>query len=461
MVTPTRFARLFLPSILATIIVFYLLRPYVKIATSSTIPAFRYNGEGRGKGNSTHSDPLSLEHLDQVDSTMSIDEDMATQPIDEPLPRLDFALYSDMDPAHLEQFETDGIVFGTLFCSRTRNLRDPYFASTQQLIWRILWTDYASKHPIVIFVCPFVSEEFRSIFRGQGAWVEELELFDVKAREGLYFARWADQYSKLNLWAKTQFKRIAYLDSDAFPVKNIDDVFNLVQPQKCLPDLLEPEDKLILAEHDDKFCEYVFAGVVLPTVFMDRGRGVNGGFFIIEPNELLHKRLIKNALRTEEYNQQTMEQSFLNSKLAFSYDSAFPAQEIPEIYNFATSSILDLLAPASRDLFQAEEETAPLRSSDISFPLLTNSIFNVKNASLPVDSIRVLHDKLWLPFSPINNNPIAPEWNQIWSIDWMNMCRTYDNVLFPHMRKIGRTLSYFEKLAVWEDLRAFANSTKM
>ncbi|KAJ8607094.1 hypothetical protein MRB53_040530 [Persea americana] len=68
----------------------------------------------------------------------------------------------------------------------------------------------------------------RDILRGQGAIVEELPAIDqVVSYKELAVARWADQFSKLGIWNYTSFDRIAFLDSDVFPVENIDDYFDI------------------------------------------------------------------------------------------------------------------------------------------------------------------------------------------------------------------------------------------
>jgi inositol 3-alpha-galactosyltransferase len=53
-------------------------------------------------------------------------------------------------------------------------MREPYFEATQSVIWRLLWSEYHSIYPIIVFVCPFIPEENRHVFRGQGALVKEI-----------------------------------------------------------------------------------------------------------------------------------------------------------------------------------------------------------------------------------------------------------------------------------------------
>lgn len=363
-------------------------------------------------------------------SEITLDEDILAGFINEPVPRCNFSLYKDYPPANMEHFVKDRRVFATLFCSRRSDDRDPYLAAVQQMIWRVLWSDFASIYPIVVFVCPFIDQKYRDLFKAQGAWVEELPLIDVKVpRVG--FARWADQFAKLNLWNFTQFERIAYLDTDAFPIANPDGIFAVALVQECKYEKMDEQDRGLHAVNGSDSRDYVFAGVAEHNGLMEGGRtGTNGGLLVIRPDEWMHRRLVRNANRTEEYDQGFMEQSLLSSSLGFGVDSAFPAQEVSPIYNFGGPNLGRLVS-----------------ATDVQEPLMVNYTAGTPaETKIPANTIVVLHDKIWLGVNAANNNAKAPEWNQMWSIDWMRMCRTYDDSQWPRIRKLGRVPHYFERL---------------
>lgn len=282
----------------------------------------------------------------------------------------------------------------------------PYFEATQQLIWRMLWSPFASKHPFVVFVCPFVGPEYRAIFKGQGAIVRELPLLDILPDDKIALERWKDQFAKLNLWNQVEFKTIVYLDSDAFPLANINDIFDIIQERSCVSTNLEDVDEDFTMD-----CKYAFAGVSMPINGVDL---VNGGLLVLNPDPKHFQRLLRNARRVTEYDTSTMEQSFLNSKLAFGKDGPFPAQELPYDYNAGA-----------------------------------NKYPEIEASTLDPSTIRVLHEKLWIHQLGINTSPKTVIWKDRWLIDWMHMIRFYNDPLWEEMRKAGRKPKDEQERIAW------------
>lgn len=276
------------------------------------------------------------------------------------------------------------------FHKLTRN--SPYFAATQQIIWRLLWSPYASKHPVVVFVCPFIEEIYRKTFAGQGAIVHELALYDLVGEETSVPERLQDQFAKLNMWNMTQYSSIAYLDSDAFPLANIDQVFDVVKTQKRAPG--------IATDDFPEIESYAFAGVFTETTTSDSG--IAGGFLVFSPDTVQHERLLENAKRVNEYEMSSMDQAFLNSGLGFGRSSPFPAQELPLYYNCDAS-----LYP------------------------------QIESGAIDPVEVKVLHEKLWLK-TDLQTFSSLEIWADLWSVDWMSLSRFYDDPLFPKMRRLGR-----------------------
>jgi inositol 3-alpha-galactosyltransferase len=318
----------------------------------------------------------------------------------DPIPRRDFASLAKY-PAHNIE-EPSKNVFATFYCSRQPDLRGPYFEATQSIIWRLLWSEYRSKYPLIVFVCPFIPYRNRRIFEGQGAIVKEIELLDdIIPDEAIATKRWIDVLSKLNIWRETDWQMITFLDSDAFPVRNIDDIFNLVPIQRCKEDELSPEDKAVVQNGfgGDDMCNYIYAGV---SHFNEDN--VNAGMLVLKPNLDMHRKLIKAARRTDDYDIKEMEQGILRSKNAFDFDGPFPVNRLPKVWNGLPE-------------YYMQYRDKGLESVD--------------------GPVRILHAKWW--------NRLWGQWNNLtelndqWDLDWMKMCRFYDEegTGFVEARKTG------------------------
>lgn len=259
----------------------------------------------------------SPHHEDFVETSFDFQEDLTTlrQP---KTPLAQYAKY----PAHNYNPSFKQATFATYLCTRNASIHDPYFSATLNLIYRNLWSPIsASKfRPFTVFVAPFITQEQRDILSGAGAIVQELDLLPWEPNVQGVYARWRDQFSKLHFWNQTQYSTIAYMDSDAFPLQNIDDIFDLVTTQTCGGPLTF--DELVTK---DALCAYKFAGVP------NWGGGVNGGFLVLSPNEAMHARLLRNYVKVDEYDNSVAEQSFL--KWMFKEDGAFPVQMLPRMYN--------------------------------------------------------------------------------------------------------------------------------
>lgn len=346
----------------------------------------------------THNLPARAGLIGQKHALESEDDIGLALPYD-PVPRRNFASLSKYPPHNIK--EPSKFAFATLYCTRKPDTRGPYFEATQSIIWRLLWSSYRSKHPIIVFVCPFIPEENRRIFRGQGAIVKEIELLDnIIPDDAIGTKRWIDVLSKLNLWKEIEWKRIVFLDSDAFPVKNIDDIFDIVPEQQCNQEALSPEDKAIVNDGNrgEDMCNYVYAGV--PQFSADN---INAGMLVLKPNLDMHAKLIKAAKRTDDYDVKDMEQGVLKSKNAFAADGPFPVNNLPRIWNAVPEYYIKYLADG------AEATDGP---------------------------VRVLHVKMWNRLWGNWNN--LTQLNDMWDLDWMTMCRFYDSDEgFVKARKTG------------------------
>jgi inositol 3-alpha-galactosyltransferase len=338
---------------------------------------------------------------------LSNEEDVVLATPNDPLPRRDFASLAKYPATNIN--EPSKYAFATLYCTRQPDLQGPYFEATQSTIWRFLWSDYRSKYPFIVFVCPFIPEKYRQIFRGQGALVKEIELLDnIIPDEAISTKRWIDVLSKLNLWKEVEWNRIVFLDSDAFPVTNIDDIFDTVPVQQCKREALRPEDKAIVenGRGGEEMCNYVYAGV---SQFSEDN--INAGMLVLKPNLDMHAKLIRAAKSTGEYNIKDMEQGVLKSKNAFAADGPFPVNRLAPTWNALPEYYIKYLA-------EGREATE--------------------------GPVRVLHVKMWNRLWGSWNN--LTQLNDMWDLDWMKMCRYYDsNDGFVEARMTGIYKSPLER----------------
>jgi len=354
----------------------------------------------------THNLPARPSLIDHKHALVGEDSLVLAFPND-PIPRFNFASLSKYPANNIN--EPVKFAFATLYCTRNPDTRGPYFEATQSLIWRLLWSDYRSKYPIIIFVCPFIPEENRRIFRGQGAIVKEIGLLnDIIPVEVIRSKRWVDVLSKLNLWKEVEWKRIVFLDSDAFPIRNIDDIFDLVPMQQCKRDFLGPEDKTVVenGNRGEDMCNYIYAGVSQTTE-----DNINAGMLVLTPNLDMHAKLIRAAKSTGDYDITEMEQGVLKSKNAFAADGPFPVNRLSPIWNAVPEYYSKYLAEG------AEATEGP---------------------------VRILHVKMWNRMWGAMTN--LTQLNDMWDQDWINMCRYYDsNNGFIEARKTGVYKTPFER----------------
>lgn len=220
--------------------------------------------------------------------------------------------------------------FATYLSTRDNSVADPYFLSAMQLVYRLLWDpkSRSSSYPVIVFVAPFIPQQQRDLLLAAGAMVRELELVpwdppkDESGGQMFPFARWKDLFSKLNIWGQLDLARVAFLDLDAFPVRDLDGIFDpSVSPrQRCRAELLPAEDRACEAE----ICDYVFAGHGLAD-------GVNVGVVVLEPNAAMHARLLRESQDTTKFDNKMAEQAFLN--YAFGRNGPFPPHELGREWN--------------------------------------------------------------------------------------------------------------------------------
>lgn len=297
----------------------------------------------------------------------------------------------DWDAHHLRRYMPRNYkgpghpTFATYYSTRNGTVHDPYFLAALQLTYRILWDpkSKSEKYPLTVFVAPFTSDEQRNLLQAAGAIVRELDLVEWHPNKPT-FGRWKDLFSKINMWRQTDFELIAFLDLDAFPVQNIDEIFDIAERQKCRPELLPKEDKA----NEKEICEYVFSGTGVGGGYKE----INVGVMVFNPNNAMRDRLMRQMMDEDKYDAQMAEQAFLS--YSYRQDGPFPCSEVSREWNG----------------FFPQADEAP-------------------------DSgrLKIIHEKLWA------ENPHLPWAETYFSDVWKEMLKLYNSPGFTTTReKDGR-----------------------
>ncbi|KAH8726387.1 nucleotide-diphospho-sugar transferase, partial [Phaeosphaeriaceae sp. PMI808] len=240
-----------------------------------------------------------------------------------PIPTLQ--QYSQQPPINYNANGLPTYAYATFMATRNPSLADPYFLAIHTLIYRVLWSQKSrtQKYPFIVFVADFVTPEQRALLSGAGAIVRDLAPLPWHCDSDKTQKRWQDLFAKLNMWAETSFSRILFLDADAFPLSNIDPMFDLAPVQKCNPDHLGLDD--FLADHTPVCEDYIFAGVPQNAVSAEQPE-INVGAMVFIPSKGMHARLVQNYQKTMHYDCSMAEQAFLNWQ--FSPLGAYPPTKL-------------------------------------------------------------------------------------------------------------------------------------
>ncbi|QIW96500.1 hypothetical protein AMS68_002018 [Peltaster fructicola] len=242
---------------------------------------------------------------------------------DFPLPTFDIEKLKDQAPHNYRGpgHET----YATFLSTRNNSLQDPYFLATLQQAYRLLWDPKirSKHHPFTVYVAPHIPKNQRDYLTASGAIVRQLELIEWQPTHKSKAApRWKDMFSKLNFWNETEYSRILYLDTDAFPLENIDELFDMAEAQRCKSDELSSQERLVKEE----ICDYT-----LLAAYDKNNGGLNAGMLVIQPNPAMHKYLLRESQNADNFDQDFVEQAFLN--YAFRPEGPFPYQLVDRVWN--------------------------------------------------------------------------------------------------------------------------------
>lgn len=233
--------------------------------------------------------------------------------------------FSKHAPLHYGDEIPKTFAYATFMSTHNPSIKDPYYLAIHSVVHRVLWSAQSrtqEKYPFIVFVAEYVTQEQRDLLAGAGAIIRELPPLDWHCNKENFQARWTDLFAKLHMWAHTDFQRLLFLDADAFPLSNIDDMFELAPVQQCIEHKVQLDDFL---PDQSKVCEpYIFAGVPQDSdLNHPLYPNINVGSMVFTPSARMHTRLLQNYLKYDYYDCAMAEQAFLNWQ--FSHNGAFPS----------------------------------------------------------------------------------------------------------------------------------------
>ncbi|ORY77035.1 hypothetical protein BCR37DRAFT_158727 [Protomyces lactucae-debilis] len=285
--------------------------------------------------------------------------------------------YKTPDDTHLDDYKD--VIAHNLFSEAARNrafalsfdalnpeLDDINFATTLNMIWRLLWAADMGPHlhPVVVYVASYVPERQRDIFRGAGAIVKE--------------TGFGGGFSIIDLWNEPDYSTIAYFDHNAFPIKNVNGIFDALQLQRCVLSKMNAAEKAL----GDDFCLYAFGTVPLGKDYFDMDNQISEHTLVLDPNPLIHKKLVESrgAIQDTLPNARAKHRDLYLVNAFFSASGSHPAQKLGREYGVS----------------------APTYADD--------------------ESARVIHEKIWQPHAQVL------KWlHGRWNNEWMQMIYQFNS----------------------------------
>lgn len=214
---------------------------------------------------------------------------------------------------------------------------DTYFNATKLLAYQFLHdppTKITNPNISFIVLCGNkLPEEKREVLRKMGVVVISVD--DVKRPEWIHVGteRWSEQFTKLRLFERTEYKRILYIDADYLIVHPMDGIFNNTIVQHLSSPLLDRKGEI----HDDEGPlpnKFLFAaridnggvGGEKHDVPPPNANYLNAGFILLAPDKAMYEHLVTVMQIENRYRTTLMEQDMLN--YVFRREGPLPWREL-------------------------------------------------------------------------------------------------------------------------------------
>lgn len=211
---------------------------------------------------------------------------------------------------------------------------DEYFLSARLLNYQLRHSNATKYHdpsvPFLVMCPPQVGQNKRKILEEEGATIVPVEHVMADWIK-VPLPTWLEMLDKLFLWSYTDYDKILFIDADVFLVQSLNGIFedDAAAEFPTKKDLTPPEHLGALP------ATYTLAGVV------DGGSGsrknpmspnyLNGGFFLIKPDQKLFRHLMKFVQTPESFSVSMMEQNLIND--IFKVDGPMPWQHMDPMWD--------------------------------------------------------------------------------------------------------------------------------
>ncbi|KAF2846561.1 glycosyltransferase family 8 protein [Plenodomus tracheiphilus IPT5] len=214
---------------------------------------------------------------------------------------------------------------------------DTYFNSTKLLAYQLLH-DKSTRltNPNITFVVlcgKKLSEEKKDVLEKFGATVITLD--DVELPEWIHVgeARWSEQFTKLRVFQRIEFKRLLYIDADYLIMHPMDDIFEDPIIQNLAPTLTDRSGE-IKEDEGPLPPKWLFSARSENGGIGGYGHDVpplstnyaNAGFFLISPDRNMYDHLMTVMKCEGRFGTGFMEQDMLN--YVFRREGPMPWREI-------------------------------------------------------------------------------------------------------------------------------------
>jgi alpha-N-acetylglucosamine transferase len=206
---------------------------------------------------------------------------------------------------------------------------DEYFLSARLLNYQLRHSNHTKYNdpavPFLVMCPPQVAENKRRILEEEGATIVPVEHV-IADWIKIPLPTWTEMLDKLLLWSYTEYDKILFIDADVYLIQSLNGIFE----DDAAAEFPTRKD-LTPAEHLGALpATYTMAGIV------DGGSGsrknpmsvnyLNGGFFLIHPDQKLFQHLMKFVQTTDSFSTSMLEQNLIND--IFSVDGPMPWQHM-------------------------------------------------------------------------------------------------------------------------------------
>ncbi|KAK9766141.1 hypothetical protein K7432_004994 [Basidiobolus ranarum] len=200
--------------------------------------------------------------------------------------------------------------------------RDQFFEGVRVLAKSLKKSN--SIYPLVVIYTSTVSRECLDNLSAEGCILRQVKFINPQPERKVNYLweRYADTWTKLQVWSLVEFERVTFLDADMLVLKNMDEIFDVfdhsplklaaVNACRCNPLKQTHYPKHWIPEN----CAHT---TLNETAITDRNSTqtvhdyFNSGLLVLTPSQNLFQRMVRELEKTQNLNRYTFpDQDFLN-----------------------------------------------------------------------------------------------------------------------------------------------------